>query len=60
MVKRLETHVLHVLIGRVGNLLPDRRLDLLEEEAIGVDQEVVVRPRHAGRDVREDEVVPAS
>ena len=33
--------------------------DLAKEEAIGVDQEVMVRPRNAGRDVGVDHVVPA-
>jgi hypothetical protein len=33
--------------------------DLLEEQAVGVDQEVVLRPRDPGRNVGEDHVVPA-
>jgi hypothetical protein len=35
------------------------RGDLLEEHPVGVDEERVVLARDAGRDVREDEVVPA-
>ena len=36
-----------------------RGRDLLEEHPVRVDEEVVLRPRHPRRDVREDEVVPA-
>ena len=36
-----------------------RRGDLLEQQAVRIDQEVMLRPRHARRDVREDHVVPA-
>jgi hypothetical protein len=33
--------------------------DLVEQQAVGVDQKVVLRPRHAQRDVREDQVAHA-
>src|SRR5262245_60732923 len=33
--------------------------DLLEEVSVGIDQEVMLRTRHARRDVREHEIVPA-
>ena len=56
-------------VDRVGRLENDIALEvdldqaagghLLEQEAIGVDQKVVVRPGHARGDVREDEIVPA-
>ena len=32
--------------------------DLLEEHAVGIDQEVILRPGDAGRDVSEHQVVP--
>ena len=31
----------------------------LEQQAVGVDQEVLVRTRYPGRHVRENEIVPA-
>ena len=36
-----------------------RRRDFFEEDAVGVDQEVMVRARDAHRDVGEDRIVPA-
>jgi hypothetical protein len=33
--------------------------DLLEQQAVRVDQKMMLRPRHAGGDVGEDHVVPA-
>ena len=36
-----------------------RRRDLLEHHPVGIDQEVMVRARHARRNVGVDEVVPA-
>ena len=36
-----------------------RRGDFLEHQPVRVDQEVMVRPRHARRDVGVDQVVPA-
>src|SRR5438045_4377205 len=33
--------------------------DLVEEHAVGVDQEMILRSRHARRDVRVHEVFPA-
>jgi hypothetical protein len=36
-----------------------RRGDLLEHHVVGVDQEMMLRPRHACRQMREDQIVPA-
>ena len=40
------------------NLHEARRSDLVEQHAIWIDQEMVISPRHARRDVSEDEIVP--
>jgi hypothetical protein len=55
-------------IDKVGRLLEDGALavdlnqrrggDLVEPQAVGIDQEVVLRSRHAGGDVGVDHVVP--
>jgi hypothetical protein len=36
-----------------------RRGDLVEEDAVGIDEELILGAGHAQRDVREDEVFPA-
>ncbi len=36
-----------------------RRRDFLEQQAVGIDEEMFLRPRHPGGDVRVDQIVPA-
>ena len=49
---------LHDDIALKVDLDKGRRGDLVEVDAEGVDQEMVLGPGHAGGDVREDQVVP--
>ena len=47
----------HLVAGEI-DLDQTRGGDLVEHHAVGIDQEVMLGPRHARREVREDEVVP--
>ena len=51
--RRADRIALHVDLDQRGGG------DLLEHHVIGVDEEMVFRPRYARRQVREDQIVPA-
>jgi len=48
----------HQLVAGLVDLDQARRSDLVEHQSVGVDQEII-GARHLGRDVGEDQVVPA-
>jgi hypothetical protein len=47
------------LVAALVDLDQARRGDFVEHQSIGIDQEMMLRPRNAYADVREDEVGPA-